>query len=117
MRYTVNGRDTDLGLPDGMDFITFAKTCSSDQVIAMIGRCAALAYAAGCSDEDVQIVVNDVTLQIMAWRDPLMVNYCRAPLAARRATHTLNATGGPRHHPPAQAQSIEVPGSPPLAGG
>ena len=74
MSYIVNGREVDLELPDGMDFITFAKTCSTDQVVAMIGRIALLCYAAGCSDKDVQIAVSDATLQIMAMRDPLMVN-------------------------------------------
>jgi hypothetical protein len=40
----------------------------------MLGRIAVILYAHGCSDKDVQIAVSDATLQIMAMRDPLMVN-------------------------------------------
>ena len=72
--YKVNGREVELPDDVGGDFVTFARQCSTDQVVAMIGRCAALAIKAGFSDKDVQKVVNDATLQIMAMRDKLMVN-------------------------------------------
>ena len=71
--YMVNGREVEL--PDEIgDFLTFARTCSTDQVVAIIGRCAVLAIEAGFSDKDVQKTVSDVTMQIMSMRDKTMVN-------------------------------------------
>jgi hypothetical protein len=71
--YMVNGREVEL--PDEVgDFLTFARECSADQCVAIIGRCAVLAIEAGFSDKDVQKTVNDVTLQIMSMRDKLVVN-------------------------------------------
>ena len=72
--YKVNGREVELPDDVGDDFVTFARECSTDQVVAMLGRVAVLAIKAGWSDKEVQIAVNDATLQIMAMRDKLMVN-------------------------------------------
>ena len=73
MMYVVNGRDVEL--PDDVtDFFAFARECSTDQVVAILGRVAVLAMEAGFSNADVKRAVNDVALQIAALRDPLMVN-------------------------------------------
>jgi hypothetical protein len=73
MMYVVNGREVEL--PDDVtDFFAFARECSSDQVVAILGRVATLMINAGFSDAEVKLAVSDVTLQVMALRDPLMVD-------------------------------------------
>ena len=73
MKYVVNGRDVEL--PDDCeDFLAFLRECSTDQVVAVLGRVAVLAFDAGFSDAEVKRAVSDVQLQIAALRDPLMVN-------------------------------------------
>jgi hypothetical protein len=52
----------------------FLRECSTDQVVAVLGRVAVLAFDAGFSGAEVKRAVSDVQLQIAALREPLMVN-------------------------------------------
>ena len=57
-KYLVNGRTVELPA-DVTDFLAFARECSSDQVVAMLGRVAVLCYEAGWSDAEVERAVGD----------------------------------------------------------